>query len=331
MELAVESLLDSAVRNSTIAKRILWDEPNWAPEAAMHIARAWQFLLRFDDEQTASCEESGTSDAASEANPFDRLADKINFSPVLAAWSSLGFAEDEDGVRSLWIADLEVFAQKEVSTTFDSALSARLEGHFALLDATEGELRNAWYDSHGHRRRRLSMRQALAYCFLPIVLIASCWYFLRSEPSWVDFYFQNTKLIEPASKGDLLREIRVDWSHKPPLDGMELNNYSARFYSCLQVDRRSKVGFRLGSDDGSRLFIDDVSLIDIWSPHAFMSRTKGRMLDPGIYRLKLEYFQEYGGASLRLDIRAEGQPIARSSSVRLIPPKTVSVDSVVCP
>ncbi len=330
MESGSYSLLEIAARNSTIAKRILWDEPKWTPEAAMHIARAWECLLRFDESRI---QEEGAGEAAPEtkaADSFDQLTNSIDFSPVFKRWKALGAVEDANDVQKRWREDLEQFSAAELFPALESGAADRLEGHLELLDATEKTLRRNWYRDHGKLNPQLSLRQVLSFGVLPALLILVSWYLLRGEPAWVDYYFENTELAGTARAGERQREIQFNWSQTSPHEEIALEQYSARFFSCLQVDTRSTVSFELGSDDGSRLFVAGESLVDIWSPHAFMTKTRGRTFEPGVYPLKLEYFQEYGGASLRLNIRAEGEAIAMSQSVRLRAPKTVGPDSVAC-
>ena len=73
--------------------------------------------------------------------------------------------------------------------------------------------------------------------------------------------------------------------------GSELSNNVATFIEgSLYVDGGS-YEFRLGSDDGSLLYIDDELIIDNDGGHSFASVTGSVDLEEGYHSLRLEYFQ----------------------------------------
>ena len=67
------------------------------------------------------------------------------------------------------------------------------------------------------------------------------------------------------------------------------------------------------SDDGSKLYIDDVLLIDNDGLHDDI--TECAPISPGVYKLDLEYFEKGGGATLVLKFGDEDY-------MRVIPPRS---------
>ncbi|MCM8528879.1 MAG: PA14 domain-containing protein, partial [Lentisphaeraceae bacterium] len=59
----------------------------------------------------------------------------------------------------------------------------------------------------------------------------------------------------------------------------------------------------LGSDDGSRLFIDDKEVVINDGSHGFEEKSVELILEKGLHKFKLEYFQ--GDADMGLDVEIE--------------------------
>lgn len=97
---------------------------------------------------------------------------------------------------------------------------------------------------------------------------------------------------------------------KGTVSGLEIafagrsDQFAMVFEAYLPVVNAGQVQFFLGSDDGSRLLIDDreVILHDGIHPHTEKS---GRVrLEPGMHRLRLEYFEAGGQESLSLEMES---------------------------
>ena len=86
---------------------------------------------------------------------------------------------------------------------------------------------------------------------------------------------------------------------------MPKDHFSARFETCLVLDRPASIVFTVGSDDGSRLFVDDRNVIDAWGPQLYTERLQSVTLDAGVHALRLEYFEREGQARLTFAGRIE--------------------------
>lgn len=58
----------------------------------------------------------------------------------------------------------------------------------------------------------------------------------------------------------------------------------------VNVERDGPVTFRIGSDDGSRLYIDGIERIDNWGTHLYQTKSITVNLAQGIHTLKLHYY-----------------------------------------
>ena len=77
------------------------------------------------------------------------------------------------------------------------------------------------------------------------------------------------------------------------------------WFTATQAGRHQ---FHLGSDDGSRLLIDDVEIVrnDGIHPHSVQSGMVD--LSPGPHRVRVEYFEQGGEESLSVDVAGPGIP-----------------------
>lgn len=89
------------------------------------------------------------------------------------------------------------------------------------------------------------------------------------------------------------------------------NNFAIRFTSYFALESQGSYRFHLGSDDGSKLYINDqlVADCDGIHPHQFAS---GEVeLTSGVHQIRVEYFQ--GGGEASLDLEWESSELPRQS------------------
>ena len=86
-------------------------------------------------------------------------------------------------------------------------------------------------------------------------------------------------------------------------------DYAIRFSSHLQIAKAGEYQFVLGSDDGSKLIIDDELVADCDGIHPHQTVEGRKKLDAGFHRVVVEYFQ--GGGEATLDVLIAGQGLAQ--------------------
>lgn len=89
------------------------------------------------------------------------------------------------------------------------------------------------------------------------------------------------------------------------------NNYAVRFDSFFTLDQASRIRFHLGSDDGSRLFVDGQAVVDVDGIHPHQTSTGEVQLEAGTHHVRVEYFQ--GGGEATLEVQWESQHFVRQS------------------
>ena len=88
-----------------------------------------------------------------------------------------------------------------------------------------------------------------------------------------------------------------------------LEDYFALFAEgYLAIDSAGEYTFRLWSDDGSKLFIEDQEIINNDGLHGTESVEGTASLSKGLYKIRVEFFQGAGGKYLSLDYKGPGIP-----------------------
>ncbi len=272
--------LEAAHQETRAATAILFDARCKQPALAeIHVIRAWHALALAQ----SRAERSSPSEDPQEID-----------------LPRFGVREREE-----WRAELAAmrrrFADSLEDPTVASTLSAaRLRNHCRYL---ERSIRNA------HRRlsratqepssvRRTTRVVGLASVAL-LVLLAGDLLSSRPTGKWRGEYYPNVEFIgTPTNRID--DDLDFDWGDGSPLAGFPKDNFSAKWKTCLKVETSEHARFLLGSDDGSRLFVDGKLLIDNWSPHDFRPMEGDTDLQPGLHGLRITFFEKIGGARIAL-------------------------------
>ncbi|MBE2185092.1 MAG: SH3 domain-containing protein [Anaerolineae bacterium] len=120
--------------------------------------------------------------------------------------------------------------------------------------------------------------------------------------AWTANYFNNPNLQgAPVATGVLPPGgINMNWGTNPPDPAVPATNWSARFTSVQQFAPGS-YEFFLTSDDGSRLFIDGVLVVDQFIGQVATTRSFSVTLTAGAHTLVVEYFNGIDQAILQLN------------------------------
>lgn len=92
------------------------------------------------------------------------------------------------------------------------------------------------------------------------------------------------------------------------------DNIGFIFEGYVNFPKTEKYKIYLGSDDGSRLHIDDKMIINNDGDHAFEEKQAEIILEKGLHKIKIEYFQ--GGSDMGLDVELEFPGFEKSTIPR---------------
>ncbi len=117
-------------------------------------------------------------------------------------------------------------------------------------------------------------------------------------------YFDNMKLEGAQPRVWIDQFIDHDWHKAAPFNGAKTDGFSIRWTGTMTPKETGDYEFVLGSDDGSRMYIDGKLAINMWNDQAY---TEGRAvvhLEAGKpVPVKIEYFENSDNASCRCGYR----------------------------
>ncbi|MBX3470575.1 MAG: hypothetical protein KF878_27220, partial [Planctomycetes bacterium] len=97
------------------------------------------------------------------------------------------------------------------------------------------------------------------------------------------------------------------------------DTFAALWSGWFLAERPGVYTFVLGSDDGSRLELDNVVVIENDGLHGYREVPATVELAEGFHVLRLTYFENHGGASCRLAVAPPGEPLAPVPTRLLFP------------
>jgi LysM repeat protein len=117
-----------------------------------------------------------------------------------------------------------------------------------------------------------------------------------SFPQWRGEYFNNAELAGAPSVVRNDATISFDWGIGWPNPRINADNFSVRWTRTLTFNAGT---FRLTAraDDGIRVFVDNVLVIDEWHAATTTTYTKDITLATGRHTFRVEYFEGIGAAS----------------------------------
>jgi beta-glucosidase len=139
-------------------------------------------------------------------------------------------------------------------------------------------------------------------------------------------FFDNTKWEGEPKYSRVDPQVDYYWWDKPPLDGLEGDNFSARWTGYLVVPEDGE--YALGGDGflHYELFIEDKSIAKNSNIHHAVKRFEYMKLKAGVkYKIKLEFFNSHGDANVSLlwstprkDYEKEALEMANQADVVLL-------------
>lgn len=123
---------------------------------------------------------------------------------------------------------------------------------------------------------------------------------VTSASNWEATYWNNRNL---SGNPELVRQetaIDHNWEALSPAPTVNVDNFSARWVSTINVDAPGVYRFSATADDGMRVWVDGQPIIDAWYESKEHTVTADVPLNPGPHSVRMEYFEAGGNASARL-------------------------------
>jgi hypothetical protein len=127
---------------------------------------------------------------------------------------------------------------------------------------------------------------------------------------WRGEYFSTVNLEDAPAlvRNDV--EVSFDWRRSGPAPGLPEDGFAARWTRSLTVEEEL-YRFHAVVDDGVRVYVDDDLVIDDWRDGGSRELTAERRLSAGDHRVRVEYYERTGDATIRFWLEQAGPPTYR--------------------
>jgi hypothetical protein len=114
--------------------------------------------------------------------------------------------------------------------------------------------------------------------------------------------------------------IDFNWGESAPISGIGAESFSVRWRGKVQAQYSETYTFSTITDDGVRLWVNGVKLIDDWTSHAPQTASGTIALTAGQqYEIVMEYFDGALGATAQLKWSSTSTPAAVIPASQLVP------------
>lgn len=125
------------------------------------------------------------------------------------------------------------------------------------------------------------------------------WEKVTTFPDWRGVYWPNRELEGPPGLVRNDANVNFDWGQGAPSNGLPADNFSVRWTRTLRFEE-DLYRFSATVDDGLRLYVDDILVIDQWQGGAGPTVSAERRLTAGQHTVRVEYYEGSGEAQVRL-------------------------------
>ena len=184
------------------------------------------------------------------------------------------YSRSDDGFR-LWVGNMQIF---------DNWIDQQGGWHTRDIFVGQGtyQVRAEYYENSGG------------------ALVALNWERIGGNYGWRGEYFPNKGL---TGSPVLLRtdsSIDFNWGQGSPGNAVPVDRFSARWSLTLGF-AAGNYRFYANADDGVRVWVDNQLVIDAWyNQKVSNAHSSDRVLTDGLHDLRIEYYENDGGAEIRV-------------------------------
>jgi beta-glucosidase len=120
-------------------------------------------------------------------------------------------------------------------------------------------------------------------------------------------YYNNQTLTAPSALTRVDSTVDFTWSGGSPAPEIGANNFSVRWTGTLTPTVTGSYQIGIITDDGGRLYLDGVKIVDIWSDHGELTSVVTKTFTAGVaHSITFEFYEDGGDATARLVWSAPG-------------------------
>ncbi len=130
-----------------------------------------------------------------------------------------------------------------------------------------------------------------------------------SKGAWTGKYWANRWFSGDPKYTRNTDVINYNWGTKGPGNGIGGTNFAVRWKRSKYFDA-GNYRFHVKTDDGVRVWLDGILIIDQWKDQAPTHHSADRQLSAGSHNLRVDYYQNQGGAQVKFWIERIGDGAA---------------------
>jgi hypothetical protein len=157
-------------------------------------------------------------------------------------------------------------------------------------------------EAGGKMNAKRSLKGALASLGIAAAVVAA---FMipdiarAADTGWQGEYYNNLWLAGSPALVRTDTNIDFDWGMGSPDPSISADDFSVRWTRTVNLES-GDYRFTTETDDGVRLYVDGILIIDEWYDQAPTIHTADLNLSAGDHSLRMEYYENGGGAVARL-------------------------------
>ena len=130
----------------------------------------------------------------------------------------------------------------------------------------------------------------------------------KNTHGFIAKYYNNKDVSGDPVGQRVETKVKYNWSGmRPDIPGINWDNYSVSWEGIISVPESANYEFKMGGDDGYRVYIDNEEIISEWKPSAYHNTTKTKWLEAGKnYKIRAQYFQGGGDAVVDFTWKKQG-------------------------
>ncbi len=118
--------------------------------------------------------------------------------------------------------------------------------------------------------------------------------------TFIGSYYKGTNFETLKVSGVESASVGFDWGNNTPYKSIGRNGFSVRWNGTFDFKNSATYKFTAAYDDGFRLYVDGIPVIDDWKPGGIRSDTKEISLAAGQHNLQVDYFENIGNSRVIL-------------------------------
>jgi beta-glucosidase len=137
-------------------------------------------------------------------------------------------------------------------------------------------------------------------------------------------YFSNMFMKGQPAMTRIDEHISFNWQNGSPAAVLPADSFSIRWTGSIYIPADGNYYFYVSGNNGFRLFLDDLPVIDEWGNPSFKAGEKTMAFKPGNIQVRLEYYEKTGEAQVAFGWR-QVKPAGESEAIKLAARSDVAV------